>query len=406
MHSLNQWLSKLESLKISAKSLELERVHYIAKKLGLSQPSCPVVTVAGTNGKGSVVTLLEEILFQQGIKVAAYTTPYIKKFNEQIRINKHEILDVDLCRNFETIHLANDKNNLSLYEYKTLAALMHFQKNKPDIILLEVGIGGRKDAVNIFDPTIAVITSIGLDHCDWLGDTREKIAAEKAGIFRKNNIAIIGDCAPPATLVDKTMQQFFLQQDFSYHEEKNNWCWQSAKKQLANLPKPQCLLQNAATALMTLEQIQNFFLVEEVSIRRGLRDVVVPGRLQTIAMQPQIIIDVAHNADGVIELAQHLAKAPCKTVAIFSMLNSKEIGEALKIIDKQIEHWILLELSDPRAMTKVQLRQYFEKHNIFNFSLVDNPKIALLKANSLISREDRLVVFGSFRLIDGCLRFC
>jgi dihydrofolate synthase/folylpolyglutamate synthase len=408
--SLNEWLNYLENLKLRAIDLEPGRFALMVKKLTIKQPDCPVITVAGTNGKGSVVTLLESIFTAEGHRVAAYTSPYLIEFNEQIRYRSKHIVESDLCLFFEDIDQARGDIPLTLYEYKTLAALLFFQEQEPDVWLLEVGLGGRLDPVNVIDPSIAVITSIALDHCEYLGNTREAIAREKAGILRENISVVCGDIDPPQSLLEhaKSLNTSLYCAGSEFHADscEDHWHWRSATKVWRELPHSSLLQQNAATALMTIECLENRLTVKESSIHKGLKQAKIPGRLQVLESDPRIIVDVAHNPASVEVLRQHLQNTPVagKTYAVFSMLNTKDISSSIQVIQAHIDHWSIFPLDHYLGVAVSVIKAALQSVHINDFQEVKSFSEAFVHAKDQLGSEDRLVVFGSFHCVAEVLK--
>ena len=289
--TLAGWLNWQEGLHPKKIDLGLERVADVASRLGTLQLEQTVITVAGTNGKGSSVAFLESILSAAGYRVGTYTSPHLFRYNERIRINSHEVDDAALCEAFAAVDEARGTSTLSYFEFGTLAALQLFSQAPLDIVVLEVGLGGRLDAVNIIDATVALVTSVGIDHCAWLGTDRESIGREKAGIFRATRPAICSDPAPPAS-VEKHAQKigadwYCLGQAYDYTEEPGGWTWRGAGRALEALPCPSLpgkhQLNNAAGVLMALELLSGQHPVTRAAIEQGLQSVSLPGRCQVVA---------------------------------------------------------------------------------------------------------------------------
>lgn len=385
------------------------RVNEVSQRLALKQPTCPVVTVAGTNGKGSTVAVLESILIAQKIKVAAYTSPYLLSFNEQFRLLGKWIDDEVLCRFFSMIDEARGDIVLTLFEFKLLAMWLWLQQERPDVVLLEIGVGGRLDAVNCIDPTIAVITSISLDHCEWLGSTRELIAKEKVGIFRENCKAVYGEVDVPITVVEAAnklnVEIEYQGKNFSFEGSPLRWSWQYKDTQYQNLPVPNVLLQNASTALMTVQLLQQYLPITEQAICQGLETVFIPGRLQKIS--DNIIFDVAHNQDSVALLADHLGKQIIsgRTLAVFSILKSKDFDNMILMIKQEVDVWYIAPiLDDPRAMPVIDIKKKLHalgiKEVVVSGSVID----AFSAAKDAAREQDCIVAFGSFGVISELLK--
>ena len=284
---LDKWLEWQESLHFTAIELGLERCKRVADNMGLLKPSYNVISVAGTNGKGSSVTLLDKILRNAGHKVGRYTSPHLLKYNERICINGEEVSDTELCESFDRIDRARGDISLTYFEFGTLAALDIFRQHDVELALLEVGLGGRLDAVNVLDADVALITSIDIDHQQWLGDNRESIAREKAGIFRNKAIAVCSDPNPPQSLIDCAnalgTPLSVAGSDYQYFSNEDSWSWQANDLSLKELPRPMQYcdfqLQHAAGVLMVLNKIQSEYPVSEEDIAQGLNSFRVDGRM-------------------------------------------------------------------------------------------------------------------------------
>ncbi|MCD6039267.1 MAG: folC [Gammaproteobacteria bacterium] len=412
--NLAQWLSWIKSVHHKEVDLSLERVFQVAEKLELLEPSCTVVTVAGTNGKGSCVAGLEAIMLAANYKTGAFTTPFIWNYNEQIRLQGLPVVDEVLCKAFEEVQKASGLITLTPFEFGTLAALVIFKKAKLDIWILEVGMGGRYDAVNIISADVAIIASIGIDHVNWLGHTREAIAYEKAGVFRTNKPAIYGDFQPPLSVLSyahalKT-PVFFQGQQFGFAEKDKAWSWWSEQTTFDNLPLPRLGLQNMSTVLMAIELLKNRLPVSYSAIDLSLKKVFLPGRIQVVPGEVTRILDVSHNPAAVEFLAEYLRKNSCtgKTYAVFSMLADKDIVNTIRVIQDLIDHWYVAPLTTERKASSEILTACFQKCNLNNVNFCSTIKVAeklamqqiVTKSNYLGEDEHhRLVVFGSFHTV-------
>lgn len=398
--SLNEWLGWIRALNIKEIDLSLERVAEIGARLDLLKPDCPVITVAGTNGKGSCVAALEAFYLAAGYKVGAFTTPYLLRYNEQVRIQGHCVDDALFCDAFDRITKACGQDiSLTVFEYGTLAAFMIFKEAGLDIWILEVGLGGRWDAVNVVDADVAIVASIGIDHVDWLGNTRELIAIEKAGIFRQGNPAVCGDFDPPKTLTHTPL--FCQGKDFGFKKMDTSWTWWCSDKQLTALPLPTLLLQNMSTALMAMDLLQSRLPVNKEAIDKALSTVSLPGRVQVISGDVPHIFDVSHNPAAVVPLIEYLKKHPIdgKTYAVFSMLADKDILSTLNLIKSYINQWHIAPVESERAASLEKLSESFEKANIHQVAKFESIKIAYENMKSHSKTGDRIVVFGSFRTV-------
>lgn len=412
--SLKGWLTWQESFHPQAIDLGLERASRVFNKLNPGYQKPITITVAGTNGKGSCVAYLEAIYRQQGLKVGAYTSPHILKYNERIKIDGVPVADDLICEAFSRIESVRSDTSLSYFEFGTLAALDIFSTKKVDIQLLEVGMGGRLDAVNIIDPDIALISSIGIDHVDWLGDNREAIGLEKAGIFRSGVPAIVGDPDPPQSILRRAhhlrSQLHCIGNDFSYKKSGITWHWFFNKLQLLQLPEPglkgEHQYRNASSAILAVTLLQEKIPVDETSIRKGLMSTRLSGRFQLIDGRIPLLLDVGHNPQAVNTLAEYLRHYfPGKRInAIFSMLKDKDVSGVLEIMKPFIHDWFFTPIANPRSITKAAMREIFDSHSIENKSMdCNNFSEAYATAMSQAQTGDLLLVFGSFFLVSECL---
>lgn len=399
----NEWLKWIGSVHSREIDLGLDRVKRVAEKLRLLNPSCKVITVAGTNGKGSTVAGLEAIYIQAGYQVGAFTSPMLFKMNEQIRVSGRQVSDDELCQAFGKIDQARGGISLSPFEFHTLAALVIFQQFPLDVMILEVGLGGRLDAVNIIDADVAVITSIGIDHVEWLGDTREKIGIEKAGIFKAGKLAVCGDIDPPHTIAEVAHQLkipiYFQGKDFHYVEEQETWVWHYQDVHYEKLPLGALLLQNMATVLMAIQLLP--LKVSRKHIDAALTTVSLPGRIQIIQDPILTILDVSHNTAAIAQLVTRLQQLPCegKTLAVFSMLHDKDILSSINTIKVLIDEWYVAPLQNKRAASQEVLEKIFAEANINCITHAASIAEAYQAAINNAKSNDRLVIFGSFRTV-------
>lgn len=401
--SLKDWLDFLYGLQVRSIDLELGRLQRVAQVLQILQPSCPVVTVAGTNGKGSVVGFLEALYVKAGYNVAAFTSPYLISFNEQFRFNQTWIEDERLCQYFEKINQARGDILLTYFEFKTLAAVLYFSELSLDLMILEVGLGGRLDSVNIIDPDIAVITSISLDHCEQLGHTRALIAREKAGIFRARKPAVCGDLNPPSSIQEVADELktpiYYRDKDFYIMEEGETWSWHSKTSSLKNLPQPYVLKDNIATALQVVELLSSQRRLgsnlNEECIRKAIAVFHIPGRQQIISQAPFVVVDVAHNEDSVRRLAEFLEKhGKKKVIAVFSVLKTKDLASMVQVISPYVLEWHIAEIDHPNAMPIAQIQTSLRKQGVKDFRFYAS--IAAAYQAALRLNREAMVVFGSF----------
>lgn len=405
LSTVSEWLSWIASLHLSEIELGLDRVKAVAERLALLTPVCPVVIVGGTNGKGSTVAGLESIYRAAGYKTGAFTSPIFSKHNEQVRINGQLADDQAFIHAFEKIAAALGQVSLTPFEFHTLAALLILKEQDLDVWILEVGLGGRLDAVNILDADVAVVTSIGIDHVEWLGETREKIAREKAGIFRHNKPAVCGDFSPPASLIECAKQvgaPLYRQgQDFQFVEGAKDWSWSYQTERYANLPFNALAVQNMAVVLMVVTLLQPQLPVTPSAIEKGLAQVTLTGRIQIIPGAVTEIHDVSHNPDAVTFLAKRLKDMPCKgkTYAVFSMLADKDIQESIKAISDYVYEWYVAPLATKRATSAEKLKQAFQQTGIKRINFFQSIAEAYRVAAQAAQAGDRILVLGSFHTV-------
>lgn len=412
--SLKGWLNWQESLHPLAIDMGLERAARVFHTLN---PDCikpPTITVAGTNGKGSCIAYLEAIYRAEGYHVGAYSSPHILKYNERIKIDGKPVSDELICEAFARIESVRGNTSLSYFEFGTLAALDIFWRSGLDIQLLEVGLGGRLDAVNIVDPNVSLISSIGIDHVDWLGETREAIGQEKAGIFRTKTPAIIGDCNPPKSLLqsafDKDAHLYCIGKDFAYKKQATSWDWFAGDRRISKLPEPglkgEHQYRNASAVILAVELMAKNLPVSDKSIRSGLKNIHLPGRFQLINDKIPILLDVGHNPEAVKTLVDYLNMTfPGKRIhAIFSMMKDKDIAGVLEIMNPVVYDWYFAPLANPRAATEPLMRKFFSQSPVarVSFGFTGFPDAFNAAKNSSLE-NDLLLVFGSFFLVSDCL---
>lgn len=383
------WLTYIGSIHIREMDLGLDRIKPVAEKLGVLHVACPVVIVGGTNGKGSTVTTMEAVYRAAGYNVGAFTSPILFHHNEQVRINGENPSDDVFCEAFAKVEAARGEITITPFEFHTLAALCIFKSHMLDVLILEVGLGGRLDATNIIDADVAVVTSIGIDHVDFLGDTREKIGFEKAGIFRKGRLAVCGDPNPPASLIEHAKK---LGTILHMTESPRHF----AASQLAP--------QNITIALKVVSLLQDRLPVTEENIQKGVRNAKLTGRQQVIPGDVTEIIDVAHNIDSVKWLSDKLTSMPCsgKTYAVFSMLGDKDIRGCVALIKHQIDHWYVAPLHVKRAASLEKLQEIFAQENVSGVTWLPTIEKAYLEVRKMAVKKDRIVVFGSFNTVSQC----
>ena len=412
--SLQEWLNWQESLHPQKIDLGLERTGQVFRALHPNYVKPPTITVAGTNGKGSCVAILESIYRTQGYRVGTYTSPHILNYNERIKIDGKFASDEQICSAFERIESVRNIS-LSYFEFGTLAALDIFARSAIDVQLLEVGLGGRLDAVNIIDPDAAIITSICIDHADWLGDNREIIGREKAGVFRADVPAIVGDPDPPASLsecaVAKGSPLFCIGTDFGYRKRPFGWDWFGADRTFKGLPEPNLKgehqYRNAASAILAIVKMLDRLPVTTFSVTQGLKTVQLTGRFQLINGDIPVLLDVGHNPQAVKTLAEHLVtyfSGRC-VHAVFSMMRDKDIRGVLEAMKPVVEDWYFAPLPEnPRSAPEALMREMFALSSItaVSFGFADFNE-AFKAARSNAKKGDLLLVFGSFFLVSEYL---
>jgi dihydrofolate synthase / folylpolyglutamate synthase len=412
--SLQGWLQWQESLHPLVIDLGLERAARVFRALNPDYVKPPTITVAGTNGKGSSVAYLESIYTVQGYRVGAYTSPHILKYNERIKINGKPVPDDIICEAFARIDSVRGNTSLSYFEFGTLAALDIFHRAGVDVQLLEVGLGGRLDAVNIVDPDVALITSISIDHIEWLGGTREAIGREKAGIFRTAIPAITGDPEPPESLVRSAIEQrallYCIGKDFGYTKQVTGWDWFFADRQMLQLPEPglkgEHQYRNASSVILAVSKMAEILPVTEAAIKQGLENVHLSGRFQLIDGETPVLLDVGHNPEAVKTLADYVtAVFPGRRIhAVFSMMKDKDIAGVLEIMNGVVCDWFFAPLANHRAASESVMREIFSQSPVANvsFGFADFTE-AFSAAKSQSQKGDLLLVFGSFFLVSECL---
>jgi dihydrofolate synthase/folylpolyglutamate synthase len=406
--TVQDWLSYIEALHPKSIAMGLERVKDVAVKLNL-QPNFPIIMVAGTNGKGSTCAMLSKVYVQSNYRVGTYTSPHISHYNERIRVNNQEITDADLCVSFAAVEEARGDIALTYFEMGTLAAVWHFCHSQLDVAILEMGLGGRLDAVNIFEPVCSIVTTIDLDHMEFLGDTREKIGFEKAGVYRPNTLAICGDNHPPNSLIQYAhsigARLACVGQDFSYQKTEQGWQYQE-NTQIFDMPPlgmvGEFQQSNAACVLYAVNQLNPILPVLKASIHEALRTVKLDGRFQIISHKPLVIADVAHNPHAARALAQNLAQNLCagRTLAVFAMLADKDIAGVVQALAPEIDHWYLADIDTVRGAKASLLHEIMQK-TVAPSLLEDFTHVhdALVAACKDATKNDRIIVFGSFHTV-------
>lgn len=396
---LATWLHYLENLHSSAIELGLERVQSVAKRLDLLNPAPFVFTVAGTNGKGTTCCTLEAILIAAGYKVGVYSSPHLIRYTERVRIQGQELTEPEHSAALSVIEEGRGTTSLTYFEFGTLSALYLFKLAKLDVVILEVGLGGRLDATNIVNADVAVITSIALDHTDWLGPDRNSIGREKAGIFRPEKPAIVGEPDMPVTIAetaDRLGAKLFRRgKEWRYETSDTGWRWESESMTFSDLPTPSIPLPNAATALAAL--VQSHLNIPEKAVHQGLINARLPGRFQIVRQSPRVILDVAHNPHAAAYLAdrvQALPKNGGRLRAVVGMLIDKDISGTLACLTPLVDEWYCAPLSGPRGTRAEDIARYLQNPRTFS-----NVKEAWLQAISDAGEQDTVIVFGSFHTV-------
>ncbi len=411
---LEEWLAWQENAHWPRIDPGLVRTNAVLRRMALDRPSFRVITVGGTNGKGSTVALLEAILLAAGYRVGSYTSPHLLRYNERIKVQGMPLADEVICHAFARIDAARGDISLTYFEFSTLAAIDIFHQMAVDIALLEVGLGGRLDAVNSMDADVAVIATVGIDHVKWLGPDREVIGFEKAGIFRPYRPAVCGDLEPPASLEVHAARLatplYRLNRDYHYEVTDKEWSWRSNAIHYTSLPPPALKgsyqYQNAATALMALQLMGESLSVTEVAVHSGLRSVSLPGRFQRFPGEVERFFDVAHNPLGAQVLAQSLSHTPCRgrTRAVFGMLADKDVAGVTVSLQGIIDEWYLGGLEGERGLAGKSLAG--RMGNAIGAAERIYPTVGEAYRRALEDSRsgDRIIVFGSFHTVETVLR--
>jgi dihydrofolate synthase/folylpolyglutamate synthase len=400
--SLADWLAYIERQHPQPIALGLDRVLEVLSVLKI-RFSCPILTVCGTNGKGSTCAMLESILQAGGYRTGLYTSPHLLRYNERVRIAGREAEDAVLCDAFAAVEAARGTVPLTYFEYATLAALVLFSQENIDAAVLEVGLGGRLDAVNAVDADCAVLTSIGIDHVEYLGDTREAIGREKAGIFRRGRPAVVAEPDPPQSVLSADARLLLIGREFGYVHQGTQWSWWGPSGKRSGLAHPALRgamqLRNASAALAALDSLRERLPLAMQDVRRGLAEVSLPGRFQVLPGRPQVVLDVAHNPEAAAVLAANLGDsgfAP-ETIAVFGMLRDKDIAGVVRAMAPRITRWHVATLPGPRGADASELIGILSKVNI-KAPIAQFPTVAaaLAAARNEADENDKIVVFGSF----------
>ncbi len=458
-NTLNEWLNWQQSLNPKEIDLGLGRVRQVLAQASLPTSfDCPLITVAGTNGKGSVVAILETLAIAAGLKICCYTSPHIFHYNERIKINGQPIADDRLCEAFERIDQARGEQQLTYFEFATLAAIDLFYKEQPDLVVLEVGLGGRLDAVNIMDADVSILTSVAIDHVEWLGDNRESIGFEKAGVFRRDKPVICGDKKPPNSVVvqaEKKNCEFLLAgsafdviaaEISSADANTGHWALKSSYGDIPNLPAPNIVGEfqklNAASAMLALQVLQvkttlaPAFDLATVAAT-ALKNIKLNGRFQQVNTQPSVYVDVAHNPQAALALSSQLKASAAgkddgngKTWALVAMLADKDIAGVLGNVSADIDCWCFSGLQEAERGLSVEVLYERLPAEIFAgekpvMSLENQHELDLNQCTMLsetvhlmpdvttacagllsqLKANDRLIIFGSFYTVAAAMRY-
>ncbi len=413
--TLAEWLRWQEGMHPNVIDLGLDRVQRVLKSMQLEKPPFQVLTIGGTNGKGSCVAFLDAMLRAHGYVVGAYTSPHLLRYNERIRIQGVEVQDSELVEAFAYVDGLRGDANLTYFEFGTLAAFEIFRRRKIEVAVLEVGMGGRLDAVNVLDAQGALVSSIALDHQEWLGYDRESIGFEKAGIFRAQHPAICGDRDPPARLLETAHRLGadlqVLGRDYHWRKSGKGWIWQGRRSRLQDLPQPAITgdiqMDNAASCIALLQAVADRLPVDEKAIRVGLTTAGLRGRFEQWPGSVSWALDVAHNPAAAAVLAENLDANPVsgQTLAVIGMLRDKPVEKVVSALTGRIKHWYLGGLEGTRGQTAQELAQRMQRV-IPTDALTECGSVAdaCRMARQAASPGDRILVFGSFLTLSAVLR--
>ena len=416
--NLIDWLHYLGSLPSGLNNQSLKHIKSIAQKLDVVDFPAKVITVTGTNGKGSTVVFLENILLAAGFKTGAYISPHVLRYTERIRVNGLEVDDVRLCKSFAMVERARGDTVLSYFEFTTLVALLIFKEKNLDVLILEAGLGGRFDAVNVVASSISIITTIALDHTHVLGGTRESIGYEKSGIMRVHKPVICGENMPQ-TVYDEAARLraklHLLHRDFTYIEKENGWDFSFGNKLIKNLPYPRLPITNAVLALVALSLLSipaeaGIGKIKKSAIIQGLKNSFLMGRYQCLVYADrEIILDVAHNPEATLLLSKKLRAIKSegknegeegRTLAVMSMLRDKNIAESLLPLVSVIDKWYVGPLEGDRAADKFELETALQQAGAKNYGIFPDIICAFNQAIAESQEKDKIIAFGSFRMIE------
>ena len=413
--NLQEWLDWQQTLHPQNIDFKLERIKSVYEKLNIKSIADKVIIVAGTNGKGSTVAILESILFESKYSVGTFTSPHIKRYNERIKINKEEVTSAELIESFKIIDKLRGETTLTYFEFATLTAFYLFSKRKLDYVVLEVGLGGRLDATNIIDSNLSIITSIGIDHTEFLGTTIDSIALEKAGVMRPFSPCIYADQNPPSVLLSYAKKNgsnfLYNQNDFFTKILKDTWVWRSNLGKELVLPllplRGDFQYNHASAALQALEIIEPSIIDNIKLLKEGINNISLTGRYQRISSNPEIIVDVAHNADSAEKLMDNINREPKKnTIAVVGILKDKDVYSLVKPMVNNVDKWFCGTINSERGMNsdeiKTRMSGAIGHNDIETFDSIDE---ACTNAMRSLRKEDRLIVYGSFYTVSEFLDY-
>ncbi|SEJ29346.1 dihydrofolate synthase / folylpolyglutamate synthase [Azotobacter beijerinckii] len=416
--SLADWLAYLERLHPTAIDMGLERSREVARRLGLGRPAPRVVTVTGTNGKGSTCAFLAALMGGQGLKVGVYSSPHLRCYNERVRIDGREAGDAELCRAFAAVEAARGEISLTYFEMGTLAAFWLFERARLDAVVLEVGLGGRLDAVNLVDADVAVVTSIALDHADWLGDTRDSVAFEKAGIFRAGRPAVCGESDPPIPLLERAASlgtPFYRRgRDYELTPGRDAWDWRGCsaagdRLELPALPPLELPVENAALALQVYALLDLPWQAERIAA--ALSATRLSGRLERRHIRWQgkrlsFLLDVGHNPHAAAYLAERLAERPPagQRLAVFGLLADKDLPGVLEPLLPEVRHWAVAPLPSPRSRSAQELAAVLQGRGALVVACADVAEALQAQCRRAVE-SDEILVFGSFYCVAEALEW-
>jgi dihydrofolate synthase/folylpolyglutamate synthase len=411
--TLPEWLDYIERVHPRTIEMGLTRVAAVRDALKL-EVGFPVFTVGGTNGKGSACAMLESILDHARYRVGCYTSPHLLRYNERVRVARSEASDEALVRALAAVDAARGDIALTYFEFSTLAAMWLFAQRQVDVAVLEVGLGGRLDAVNAFEPDCAVVMSVALDHVDYLGDTRDAIGFEKAGIFRPARAAICADPDPPLALVEHARavgaELLLIGRDFGFDTEPRQWRYWGPRGERHGLPHPglrgDYQIANAAAALAALDELHERLPVSANDVRTGLLTAENPGRFQVLPGRPTVILDVAHNPAAAAALARNLGRMPRggRTYAVFAMLKDKDIGSVIEAVKLHVDEWLVSGIDAPRGADAGYMREALARAGVAeHVSSWDTIAQAYRTACDSAGQDDRIIAFGSFHTVAAVL---